>query len=148
MTASDDAGLASELCVHDMSTGEIRIVLRHAGRIEAPNWTRDGAALIVNAQGRIWRVPLDSPRLVPIDTGFAVACNNDHGVSPDGRTLAISDKTETGMSCIYTLPLDGGAPRRVSGVLRDRRLRTRHPGHPVAAHSPLCATCDARQARR
>lgn len=114
MTASDDAHLESELCVHDVTTGEIQVVLRHAGRIEAPNWTRDGAALIVNAQGRICRVPLDAPRLVPIDTGFAVACNNDHGVSPDGRTLAISDKTETGMSCIYTLPLDGGEPRRVS----------------------------------
>ena len=39
-----------------------------------------------------------TPRAEPveIDTGFATRCNNDHGISPDGRALVISDATETG----------------------------------------------------
>ena len=36
-----------------------------------------------------------------IDTGFARQCNNDHGISPDGKTIVISDKTEFGKSAIY-----------------------------------------------
>lgn len=50
-----------------------------------------------------------------IDTGFAVRCNNDHGLSPDGKLLAISDQSqEGGKSIIYVLPSTGGTPRRVT----------------------------------
>ena len=59
--------------------------------IEAPNWTRDGASLIVNGSGRLYRILMSSPELRAIDTGFAVNINNDHGVSPGGKSLAISD---------------------------------------------------------
>ena len=45
-----------------------------------------------------------------IDTGFAVKCNNDHGLSPDGTQLVISDQTKDGKSRIYVLPAPGGAP--------------------------------------
>ncbi len=106
--------MESELCIFDLASGAVSVVLRHVGRIEAPHWTRDGRALIVNGEGLIWRVPLDRPALGRVDTGFATGCNNDHGLSPDGATLAISDKTETGASCIYTLPAGGGTPRRVT----------------------------------
>lgn len=104
----------SSLEVFDVATGAVGVVLRTERLIEAPNWTRDGRALIVNGDGLLWRVPLDAPALLPIDTGFARACNNDHGVSPDGRWLAVTDKTETGQSCIYVLPVGGGEPRRVT----------------------------------
>ncbi len=43
--------------------------------------------------------------------------NNDHGLSPDGTRLAISDKTRTGMSEIYTLPVSGGAPEPLGAPL-------------------------------
>ena len=105
--------MISELCVFEMESGTVRVILRHDGPIEAPNWHPDGY-LIVNGGGRLFRVPLEAPALHPVDTGFATACNNDHGLSPDGRTLAISDKTETGASCIYTLPVGGGVPQRVT----------------------------------
>ena len=83
--------------------------------IEAPNWTRDGQALYFNGGGRIYRLPLAGaaqPEL--IDTGFAVKCNNDHGLSPDGLTLVISDQTKDGQSRIYTLPATGGAPKEIT----------------------------------
>lgn len=40
--------------------------------------------------------------------------NNDHGISPDGTTLALSDSTEEGQSAIYTVPAAGGTPKRVT----------------------------------
>ncbi|MCC5973987.1 MAG: TolB family protein [Rubellimicrobium sp.] len=103
----------SELCIYDLEAADVRIVLQHEGVIEAPNWHPAGY-LVVNGGGHLFRVALDDPGLVPLDTGFATACNNDHGLSPDGRLLVLSDKTETGQSCVYALPVEGGAPRRVT----------------------------------
>ena len=51
-----------------------------------------------------------------IDTGFAHRCNNDHGLSPDGKWLAISDSTEKGPSFIYVLPAGGGTPRKITST--------------------------------
>jgi TolB protein len=83
--------------------------------IEAPNWTPKGDALYFNGGGRIYRLPLTSgakPEL--IDTAFAVKCNNDHGLSPDGTQLVISDQTTDGKSRIYLLPATGGTPTEVT----------------------------------
>jgi len=86
------------------------------GRFEAPNWTRDGKTLLFNREGRILLLPAEgkaAPRTV--DTGFAVRCNNDHGISPDSLLLAISDQSqENHQSLVYVLPFAGGAPRRVT----------------------------------
>ncbi len=84
-------------------------------RIEAPNWSRDGSALYYNGGGRIYRLPLSGPATPqPIDTGPAVRCNNDHGLSPDGTQLVISDGTQPGGSRIYILPVTGGGPRQIT----------------------------------
>lgn len=107
--------MRSELAIFDPASDTVETVLKTDRLIEAPNWMPDGRALIVNGGGRLLRVALDgSPELKEIDTGFAVMLNNDHGISPDGRTFAISDKTEDGASCIYTLPVSGGTPKRVT----------------------------------
>jgi Tol biopolymer transport system component len=107
--------LPSELAIFDLKTGTVQMVLQTDRLIEAPNWTPDGKALIVNGDGRLYRVGLDRPvRLDEIDTGFAVKLNNDHGISPNGRQLVISDSTESGQSCIYILPVEGGTPRKVT----------------------------------
>lgn len=106
--------MKSSLCTFDITTRTSRTILKTDRHIEAPNWTPDGAALIVNGGGRLFRVALDNPELAEIDTGFADRLNNDHGISPDGTMLAISDSSRTGESCIYTLPLAGGTPRRVT----------------------------------
>ena len=106
--------MRSFLCIFELATGQVEEVLATHRLIEAPNWMPDGGALIVNGDGRMFRVPLDRPELQPIDTGHAVKCNNDHGVSPDGSLLVISDSTDTGESCVLVLPVEGGAPRRVT----------------------------------
>ena len=106
--------MRSELCLHDLGIGATSVLLSHEGIIEAPNW-HAGGFLLVNGEGRLWRVALDAPSLEPVSTGRIGRLNNDHGFSPDGRTIAFCGKTETEGSCIYTMPLDGGEPRRVTG---------------------------------
>ncbi|GAB4359427.1 MAG: TolB family protein [Oricola sp.] len=107
--------MRSELAIFDLASGAVETVLTTDRLIEAPNWTPDGRALIVNGDGRLFRVALEgSPDLAGIDTGICKNLNNDHGISPDGATLAISDSTEEGASCIYTLPIAGGTPMRIT----------------------------------
>jgi len=106
--------MRSTLCIYEIGTGSVREVLATPRLIEAPNWTPDTASLIVNGDGRMFRVPLKTPELVAIDTGHATKCNNDHGISPDGSQLVISDSTDTGQSCIWVLPITGGTLRRIT----------------------------------
>lgn len=98
----------------DIESFNRRVVYHTLDHIEAPNWTPDGKMLIYNSGGLLYRIPLGggNPELIP--TGFAKRINNDHGISPDGTQLVISDGTETGRSLIYTLPIGGGEPRRVT----------------------------------
>jgi hypothetical protein len=84
--------------------------------IEAPNWSRDGKHLLFNANGRIYRLPVESGQPERIDTGSCDRCNNDHGLSPDGSTLAISDQSKDGKSRIYTLAAGGGTPRLITSL--------------------------------
>ncbi|WP_342076596.1 hypothetical protein [Yoonia sp. SS1-5] len=108
--------MRSALCIYDLDQQAAEVLFATDAHIEAPNWHPDGY-LIVNSAGRLYRVDMARPELTPIDTGFAQACNNDHGVSPDGQTLAISDRSRTDGSCIYTLPVSGGTPSRVTQQL-------------------------------
>lgn len=79
--------------------------------IEAPNWLRDGTNLLFNSAGKLWRIPQIGGVPTPVDTGFAIRNNNDHGVSPDGSRLVISDQSQPDRkSRIYTLPISGGTP--------------------------------------
>ncbi|MFO0811286.1 MAG: hypothetical protein U0746_21870 [Gemmataceae bacterium] len=94
-----------------------RIVQVFPGRIEAPTWLRDGKTLVYNAGGRLYRIPATGGTPEAIDTGFATRCNNDHGVSPDGTQLVISDQSQgSRRSLIYTLPVGGGTPKLVTPV--------------------------------
>ena len=107
------AAVESVLEIFSLRDGSRRVVYRAALHFEAPNWSRDGGSLLFNADGRLYVVPVGGgePRL--IECGLAVRCNNDHGYSPDGRWIAISDET-FGPSRIYVVPAAGGQPRLVT----------------------------------
>jgi len=104
----------STLEILDISTSN-RSVLHHTkNHIEAPNWTPDGKTLIYNSQGLLYRIPVKggTPEMIPTD--FANKINNDHGISPDGTQMVISDQTETGQSMIYSIPIEGGVPKKIT----------------------------------
>ena len=106
--------IESSLEIISIETGERRVVYRAKDHFEAPNWSRDGSYLIYNSHGRLYTVPAagGQPRL--LDTGFAIRCNNDHGISPDGNWLVVSDNSRGEGSQIYILPITGGEPRLVT----------------------------------
>ena len=107
--------LYSTLETQSIASTDRRVVRVFTGRIEAPNWTIDGASLIYNGGGKLHRIGALGGEPMPIDTGFAIRCNNDHGISPDGSTLALSDSSQADRkSRIYTVPIAGGTPTLVT----------------------------------
>jgi TolB protein len=121
-TKAAGAALGGEaLKFHDhadsSSCSELRRAVYHtAGHFEAPNWSRDGSFFLFNSSGRIYRLPVAGGEPAAVDTGSAIKCNNDHGISADGQRLVISDQSENGKSLIYILPIAGGTPQKVTPV--------------------------------
>ncbi|HEX5933039.1 MAG TPA: hypothetical protein VFY63_02630, partial [Pseudorhizobium sp.] len=106
-------GTRSSVEIFDLDSRTSRVIWQTDALFEAPNWSPCGRYLLLNSEGRIYRLMLQEEPVVieAVETSFAVQCNNDHGISPDGSRIAISDKTEFGKSAIYVLPAMGGEPR-------------------------------------
>jgi TolB protein len=105
----------STLEVVDVGTKNRRVVYHTPGVIEAPNWTPDGRSLLFNAKGHVYRLPSKGGEPERVDTGAADRCNNDHGLSPDGKLLAVSSgHGPDRKSRIYVLPAAGGEPRALT----------------------------------
>jgi Tol biopolymer transport system component len=81
-------------------------------KMEAPNWSRDGKTLIFNRETHIWTISAEGGTATILNTGAATHCTGSHGLSPDGKWLAIScsmpGKPETR---VYIVPSTGGEPR-------------------------------------
>jgi Tol biopolymer transport system component len=108
----------SSVEIYNTRTQQSRVVWQTEALFEAPNWSPDGQYLMLNSEGLIYRLsPAGDAAPELVDTGFARECNNDHGISPDGSLIAISDKVEFGKSAIYVLPAEGGVPRLVTTKL-------------------------------
>ena len=108
--------IGSNLEILDVQSGHRKVVYRVPDSLQAPNWTRDGKALIYNRNGRLYRFDLARKSPVAIDTGFAVDNNNDHVLSFDGKMIGISNhsKEDDNKSNVYVLPIEGGKPRRIT----------------------------------
>ena len=101
----------------DLTNGLRRVVHESNTRFEAPNYLPDGKTLLFNEGGFLYTIPESGGTPQKLNTGTAVRNNNDHGVSFDGKTLAISshrDGLPGGGSTVYTLPITGGEPKMVS----------------------------------
>lgn len=119
-------GQRADVYLLDVASG--RATLRHSSEdilLEAPNWTPDGRSLVVNGDGRLFSLGVDSGGLEEIDLGGVRDVNNDHVLSPDGLLAYVSSDD----GHIYAVTLTGGEVRRVTN---DRGPRFRHYLHGVS----------------
>jgi len=97
--------------------GKRKVIHESDGRFEAPNWMPSGDELLFNMDGSIYTIPVNGGEIEKLNTGSANRNNNDHGISFNGKMLAISshrDGLTGGGSSIYVLPLEGGEPKLVT----------------------------------
>ncbi len=107
--------LISTLETVPLASKDRRVVWTTPNLIEAPNWSHDGASLLFNSRGHLHRIPVAGGKPQSIDTGFATRCTSNHGISPDGATLVISDPSQGDRkSRLYTLPITGGTPKLIT----------------------------------
>lgn len=106
-------GQSCQVWLHDTVSGEDTLVLETRDQLlEAPNWTLQGDALILNGDGYLWRMELEHPVLVPIEIEGLPPANNDHVLDPDGRHIFISTYDDWQ---IYRAPLAGGRAVQITG---------------------------------
>ncbi|MHA7112502.1 TolB family protein [Sunxiuqinia elliptica] len=113
----ENGWLGCRLETINVFTGHRKVVFEKADRFEAPNWMPDGTKLLFNMEGSLYTIPVEGGAPEQLNTGFANRNNNDHGISFDGKLLAISHHREGlkgGGSSVYVLPLEGGTPRLVT----------------------------------
>ena len=109
----------SYLEIYDVVSRTHRVVKEFPFVIEAPNWTPDGKWLVVNKDGKLWKIAPDgSTGLIEIPTGDIAQCNNDHVVTADGKWIGLSSNDPANKkgynSYVYIVPFEGGQPRRIT----------------------------------
>ncbi|MDQ1473903.1 MAG: TolB protein [Bryobacterales bacterium] len=90
-----------------------RSVLVAPDRLEGPNWTADGKTLLFTRNGHLERVAAAGGTPEPVSVGKLSHLGGQHGISPDGTTLAVTDG-QPGKAAIYVLPVAGGEPKRLT----------------------------------
>jgi len=109
--------LGCRMEIMDVFNGERKVIHESTGRFEAPNWMPDGKRLLFNEKGSIYTIPIEGGTPEKINTGSADKINNDHGISFNGKTLAISNQRAGlpgGGSTVYVLPVTGGDPKLIT----------------------------------
>ena len=113
-TAEAKPTLLSTLETISAASTDRRVVYLAPARFEAPNWAHDNSYLLFNREGGLYRIPPTGGEPLRVPMGAALECNNDHGFSPDGKMLAISDTAQTKLSKVYIAPVAGGTPRQIT----------------------------------
>jgi Tol biopolymer transport system component len=90
----EDRNVRSFLEIYNLENGERILLQEFDYLIEAPNWTHDGTSLIYNSKGRIFSYDLKTGQSKEIYSGICTHCNNDHVLSADGKSIAVSHHTK------------------------------------------------------
>ncbi|MBN8730502.1 MAG: TolB family protein [Acidobacteria bacterium] len=103
----------SKVTIFDLTSRNSKTVYEAEGVVEAPNWSRDGKWLLINAGGNLYRLPLDgvaTPQLISVGEGFR--CNNDHDLSRDGKWLSFSASSPSSrQSQVFLAAADGSGTK-------------------------------------
>ncbi|HEX6432219.1 MAG TPA: hypothetical protein VF008_31220, partial [Niastella sp.] len=98
--------IKSRLEVMDVANGHRKVIHESTGRFEAPNYMPGGKKLLFNAEGSLYTIPVEGGTVEKFAVGDLDRLNNDHGISFDGKLLAVSHH-RTGMpgggSTVYVM---------------------------------------------
>lgn len=106
--------IGCRLEVLDVFSGTRKVIHESKSRFEAPNWMPDGKQLLFNENGSLYTINVEGGKPAKLNTGTVDKNNNDHGISFNGKMLAISSQRpglKGGGSSVYILPLAGGEPK-------------------------------------
>jgi TolB protein len=109
------SNVRSKISIYDLDSKSIRVVYTADKLWEAPNWSPDGKYLLANSGGVLYRFTLDAdgkaqPQKLALDGAYQ--CNNDHGITRDGKLLAFSAKFGSSSdSQVFVASSDGTKPR-------------------------------------
>ena len=90
------------------------------GSMQSANWAPDRKSIYVYEEGQILKIPYLTPEgggaPQTIDVGTLRGCSGNFGLSPDGKSLAVScTSTADGRHQVFVLPASGGGtPRAVT----------------------------------
>lgn len=124
-SATPHVVLYSTLQTIFVRSGDRQVEYVAPGRLASPNWSHDGLFFIFNRGGKLFRIPVKcgeedtgcAPETQPVRvaTEFAAQIDNDHGISPNGQMLALSDMSPGDrFSSVYIVPIVGGYPLKVT----------------------------------
>jgi TolB protein len=105
----------SKISIYDLHSKSIRVVYQADKLWEAPNWSPDGKYLLANSGGALYQFALNAdekakPEKLALDAAYE--CNNDHGITRDGKRLAFSAKHGSSQeSQVFVASSDGSSPR-------------------------------------
>lgn len=104
--------LSCRLETMNVFDGKRKVVYESNEVIESPNWMPDGKSLLTTMGGKLYTIPIEGGGLEELNTGEINRINNDHGISFDGKWLAITSNTDVEVGPrIYILPIEGGTPK-------------------------------------
>ena len=83
--------IGSRLEIIDISSKLRKVLLNSKTPIESPNWFSVGNSIHYNGGGKLYEYSLDNNHSQLVNTEFATSINNDHVVSPDNKTIGISN---------------------------------------------------------
>ena len=107
----------SRIMVYDLTRKSSTLVHQADGIWEAPNWSRQGNYLLVNSQGKLYRIAADgrsAPEAISLDP--TLRANNDHDLSADGQLLALlrNPAQASQKSQVFVSNADGSEVRLVT----------------------------------
>jgi Tol biopolymer transport system component len=115
--AGKSGALGCRLETMTVADGVRKVIFEKPGTFEAPNWMPDGKKLLFNMGGLLYKIPVEGGEIEKLNTGSVNKCNNDHGISFNGKLLAISSSipgVTGGGSAVFVLPIEGGEPKLIT----------------------------------
>jgi TolB protein len=108
LVAQQRAPVTSHITIMSLDGASKQVIFTTPRTFEAPNWSPDGRYLLLNAEGKLWRLPITGGEPEQVSMGITKGVNNDHGISPDGKWFAISAQN------VFVVPSAGGEPRQLT----------------------------------